>query len=379
MNDMKSMRGAPVRILHVMYRMGRGGLESRTMDIYRQLNKSKYQFDFYMRSGLPGDFDEEIKDLGGKIFYSKSYKFLNIPDFNNFKKFLKSHPEYKIIFAYNHFSGWFLRIAKKLGVPVRIASARGSLQAESLKNFLRNIVKLPVNFYATHKFAVSKLAGEWLFGKKAVKNGEVEIERNSINTKQFAFSPEVRDKIRAELKLKNDLAIIHVGNFVPVKNHLFLIKVFNEILKLNNNARLLLVGGGDNEPVKALAEELGILDKINFLGVRNDVSRLLQAGDIFIFPSFHEGFPGAVLEAEASGLPCLVSNSVTDEVKLSDNVLMLPLSKGAEFWAQKALEMSSIKIKREDAWREIKNAGYDIHTLIKQKEEFFDKALENYF
>ena len=369
------MHKAPVRILHIIYKMGRGGLESRTMDIYRKLNKDKFQFDFYIRSGERGDFDDEIRALGGKIFYGKSHKIFNVPDFKDFQNFLKVN-NYKIIFAYDHWSGWFLRIADNLGVPVRIASARNAMTKFNLGNIARNLIKSPVNIYANYKFAVSKLAAEWLFGRKAVERSEVEIERNSIDATKFMFNNNIREEMRRGLNLNNNnLAVIHVGNFREQKNHAFLIKVFSEILKLNNNARLILIGGGDAEQIKLSAEELNILDKINFLGSRSDINKLLQAGDVFIFPSFYEGFPGAVLEAEASGLPCLISDFITDEVVLTQNILRIALSKGENFWAEQALILSKNIFNRAEACNIIKAAGYDINTLIKHKEEFFDKVI----
>lgn len=360
----------PIRILHIVHIMNRGGMESRIMDLYRHINHEKYQFDFYVESCQHGAFEEEIRSMGGRIFYPSKKGRCGFPNASAFNHFLRHHNEYKIIYAYNQWSGIYLKQALECGVPYRIAYARTSIQTRSIKNTIKNIVKKSANKYAVYKFAVSKKAGIWLFGLDSVQKGETKVWPNAIDTEKYKFSMNERNCIRKEIGLKNELTLVHVGNIRFEKNHPFLLDTFAEIKKKYADCKLILVGGGDYKTLSDKIRQLGLENSIYYLGVRDDVPRILQAGDIFIFPSLYEGFPGAVLEAEASGLWCLVSDSITEEVSLTDHIIRLPLSKGPEYWADtlKTYELCD----REHSWEEIRDAGYDIWRLAEETELFFD-------
>lgn len=365
-----------IRILHVINKLSRGGMESRLMDIFRCLNRDRYQYDFYIESGNPGDYDEEVRHLGGKVFYAARRHAANYPDFGAFYRFLHQHPGYRIIYAYNQWAGYYLHQAKRNGVPYRIAFARTSLQTKSLKNTVKNLVKQNVNKYCTHRFAVSKRAANWLFGTQRAERGEVNIWPNAIDTERFAFSPELRRDARLELGLtEGETAVLHVGNIRFEKNHPFLLETFAKIKETNPNATLILVGKGSLDSLQSKIDALGIRDAVLHLGVRSDVPRILQAGDLFVFPSLYEGFPGAVLEAEASGLPCLISDAITEEVVLSEHVIRLPLAAGARVWAKWAEELSPVS--RETAWKAIRDAGYDIHALAGKTQLFYQSLLND--
>lgn len=362
-----------IRILHIVYTMNRGGMESRIMDLYRNLDRTRYQFDFYIESGNHGIYDDEIVNMGGRLYYSKEVYKYNIPNFRSFYQFISNHGNYKIIYAYNQWSGFYLKEAKKCGVPNRIAYARTCIQTKSLKNIIKNLVKLNVNKYATQRFAVSKKASYWLFGEKKTNVGDVYIWPNAIDTKKFAYTDHVRNEVRQELGLENNYVIIHVGNIRFEKNHGFLLEIFSEIKKKHENAKLILIGGGNIECLQLKMKKLNIEEAVAFLGVRQDIPRLLQAGDVFIFPSRYEGFPGAVLEAEASGLNCIISDAITDEVILTNHIISLPLSDSGEKWAE---EIEHFKIvNRENAWKNIKDAGYDIEDLTKKTQRFFNTLI----
>lgn len=360
----------PVRILHVLHRLSRGGLESRIMDIYRNIDRNRFQYDFYIESGNIGDYDKEVLELGGRIFYSKDMRAFNVPGFKTFKNFLFDHPEYRIVYAYDQWSGLYLKQAQKTGVPYRIASARNSFERINAINIVRDIVKKNVNRYASHRHAVSKKAACWLFGRGKVDANEVMIWPNAIDVKKFSFSKETRDAVRSKLGLSDCFVVIHVGNIKYQKNHPFLLQIFSQICNRYRNARLLLIGGGDIDSLKPLMDKYNISDNILYLGVRNDVQDILQAGDVFVFPSFYEGFPGAVLEAETSGLYCIISDTITDEVALSDNVKMISLKRDPKVWAE-AVDASK-NYDRENAWRDIKDAGYDINDLIDKTHLFYE-------
>lgn len=364
--------GNPVRILHVVYILNRGGMESRLIDLFRELDKSRFQFDFYVESGKHGAYEEEVERLGGRIFYPNKKEKHRIPCLTAWRQFLIAHKEYQIIYAYNQWAGWYLREAKRCGVPHRIASSRTSLQTFSLKNLYKNLVKQNINHYATDRFAVSKKAAIWLFGKRMVEEQMVNIWPNAIDTERYRFSQATRDSVRNELGLTDELVVIHIGNLRFEKNHPFLLEVFAKLRESYQNAQLILVGGGKIDILQARIDSLGIHDSIHYLGIRSDVSRLLQAGDLFIFPSLYEGFPGAVLEAEASGLRCLISNSITEEIDLTNHIRRLPLSAGAARWAEEVERIPYCE--RSKACEEIRAAGYDVRDLVLRTEAFFQQC-----
>jgi len=347
----------PIRVLQIVTQMNRAGLESRLMDIYRNIDRSRIQFDFFTCRKEMGSFDDEIKTMGGKVYYNNPLDLRGIHWISSrFKSFLLDHSEYKIVHCHlNQWCGLVLKGAKQANVPVRIAHSRTSLQKFSANNLIKNLVKFSTNRYATHYFAVSRKAGEWLFGKRMVDLGIVEIWPNAIDCKKFIYNPQKRKKMRETLGLSNDFVLIHVGNLRPEKNHAFLFQIFKRVLDEQPSAKLILVGrdmmGGK---LQSLAREIGIDHSVQFLGSRSDVPDLLQAGDVFVFPSLYEGFPGAVLEAQAAGLPCVISDTITDEVCITNNVKQLPLG-DIRPWEEEIIK--AVQYERKDTYRQLYKAG----------------------
>lgn len=362
----------PIRILQIVTQMNRAGMESRLMDLYRNIDKEKIQFDFYTCREESGVFDDEIRKYGGKIYYNKPLTVGGILSISKrFKFFFKQHKEYKIVHCHlNQWSGIILHGAKSASVPIRIAHSRTGLKTINKKNFVKNIIKIPVNSNATHRFAVSKEAAEWLFGKKATSEGGVIIWPNAIDITKFKFNSIDREEYRSKLNIEDDLTLIHVGNIRPEKNHEYLLNILLEVLKRKSKTKLLIVGKDYlNEQMQKYAEELGITNNIHFLGSRSDVSKLLNAADVFVFPSLYEGFPGAVLEAQASGLPCFISNTITDEVVLHKNVKKMDINIKPEKWAEKILDINPEN--RHIKSNELKENGYDILETSKKMEDFY--------
>lgn len=361
-----------IRVLQIITKMDRGGIETRLMDIYRNINREKVQFDFYACCKEKGSYDEEINTLGGKVFYEPSLSIASwyaIP--NRFCHFLRQHDEYRIVHCHlNQWCGYILKGAKEAGVPVRIAHSRMALKCKTLRDMVKNLVKIPVKKNATKYFAVSREAGNWLYGERATRNGKVQIWPNAVDCRRFRYDEQIRNRIREELGMQNKFILMHVGNLRPEKNHSFLLDIFFEVCKIDAEVVLICVGEGvERKSLEEKVKELGMEDKVIFLGSRTDVSELLQAGDVFVFPSFYEGFPGAVLEAEAAGLPCLISDSITSEVSLTPEIKMLSLTQTALEWAKTAIECK--KIARKDNYRILCDAGYDIETLAKDMEAFY--------
>lgn len=360
--------------------MNYGGIEVLLMNIYRNIIQKQIQFDFLTFRKTRGHFDDEIESLGGKIYYLKpvNIKRVLIGDVNReLYTFFMEHPEYKIVHSHLTWSGIILKNAKFAGVPVRIAHSHSSyaripLGKAAFKNMIKNNIKHSVNQYATHRFACSLMAGYWLFGKKTVDKGYVDVWPNAIDCEKFIkCAAESRMKMRAQLGLKDHtLVLIHVGRLTLPKNHFFLIDVFDDLTSKIPDSKLLIVGADSmNGQCQKYASKKRAHDNIIFLGARSDIAELLQAGDLFVFPSFFEGFAIAALEALAAGLPCLVSETTPDDVCLTNDIIKLPLNKGTDIWVKKILEFKNKG--RANNYDILVEKGYDIHALHGKLSEFY--------
>ena len=347
-----------MKVLHIVTHMNRGGLETMIMNYYRQIDKNKIQFDFLVHRECRGDYDNEIESLGGKIYRMPVLNPLSINYRRVLDTFFKEHSaEYDIIHCHlDCMSGLPLKYAKKNGYRVRIAHAHNTNQEGNFKYIVKLFYKKLIPHYATHFFACSIDAGKWMFGEYSF-----EVMRNAINSKEFIYNKSIRKIVRKELNIDNEEIVIgHIGRFDSQKNHIFLLEIFSEINKINPNTRLLLVGDGDLKiDIQEKAKSLGLLSRVIFTGVRQDVSRLVQAMDVFAFPSLFEGLPVTMIEVQASGLPSVISDKVPKEtVLVKDIIHIMSLSDSAEDWAKQVLVMSSTgRFGRID---EIKESGFDI-------------------
>lgn len=360
-----------VRVLHIVTNMDRGGLETMLMNYYRHMDREKIQFDFLVHRQERAAFDDEIESLGGRIFRLPRLNPLSSGYFHALNAFFAAHPEYRIVHSHlDCMSAYPLRAAKNAKVPVRIAHAHSTSQDRNWKLAFKLISKKMIAFYATDLFACSVSAGRWMFGTSNVR-----ILPNAIDVNLYTFSPSVREQMRKELGVENRLVIGHVGRFSAVKNHMFLLDVFVSLLKKEPNAVLLLVGGGEDMPkIQAKAHALGIAEHVRFLGVRNDVADLMQAMDVFVFPSLYEGLGIALVEAQTAGLPCVVSDTIPHEAYLTDLVDSEKLSAPEEKWAEKILTMRAVP--RTDRRAEIAAHGFDITTEAVKLQEFYLDAYE---
>lgn len=371
----------PVKVLAVVCQMNLGGLECRLMDIIKMNDYKKVCIDIFSYKREPGILDKEIISLGGTVYYNRPLTVKNMLWYvKYFERFLRNHPEYKIVHA--HQDAWcsvFCKGAYLAGVPVRIAHSRTAISTFSLKNMAKNIIKLPVCKYATHYFAVSDLAGIWLFGKKNMQNGKVEIWKNAIDARKFRYDKNRRDAVREYLGLKDEKVIMHIGNFREGKNQLFLIDILENVKK-SVDSKLFFVGGAAEpaylEKVKLKVQERNLENAVIFLGSRSDVSELLLAADVLCCPSYYEGMPGAVLEGQASGLPCIISSGITKEAAILDTTKFLDLTEPIHVWSENIL--NSFSMKREDTYEKMVSAGFDIHTLVDDLTNFYIQMGEFY-
>lgn len=362
----------PIRVLHVVTYMGRGGLETMLMNYYRQIDRSKIQFDFLVHREFEADYDREILSLGGKIFrlpqlnpFSKTY-------FKQLNDFFSEHKEYKIVHSHlDCMAGIPLKAAMKQDVPIRIAHAHSSSQTKDKKYLLKLIFKRQITKYATNLFACGDLAGLWMFNST-----NFEVLNNAIDTKKYLYNLQIKMRVRDILKINEDTVVVgHVGRFEEPKNHKFLLRIFSEIQKLESNAVLLLVGDGKlRGEIENLARDLDLDDKIIFTGVRSDVNELLQAMDVFVFPSIYEGLPVSLIEAQAAGLPCLISDRVPFECKKTDLVYQMELAENVEIWAKKVMELS--RVERKNTYEDIKKSGFDIMENARWLQEYYLNAIK---
>lgn len=363
--------GCPLRVLHVVVNMNRGGAETLIMSLYRNIDRTKVQFDFL--TCKEGVFDEEIVELGGKVYRIPYVS--NIGHFGYVKAlnaFFHSHKKYKIVHSHmDKMSGFVLRSAKKAGVPIRIAhshntSSEGGKAAKAYKSYAGRFILTT----STHLLACSNLAANWLFANKAE---QARILKNGIDCNQFAFSPDVREQVREELQLPQDNFVIgHVGRFAHQKNHSFLIDVFVELMKDKPDSILVLAGDGPlRAEIEAKVRGLKIENNVKFLGIRSDINRLLQVFDVFVFPSFHEGLPVTLVEAQGAGLPCVISKEITKEVDLGINLVEYSVLEDRMMWVEKIKKIAVSHIRRNIPASSLADKGYDIKNTAKWTQEYY--------
>jgi glycosyltransferase involved in cell wall biosynthesis len=363
---------SPIRILHVFGIMNFGGAESYIMNIYRNIDRSKVQFDFIVHSSSKGHYDDEIFDLGGRIFIVPQFKLYNIFKYiKAWKNFFNGYSDSRIIHSHiRSTASIFLPISKKYGLKSIIHSHSISAGI-GISAFVKNILQFPLKYIADYFFACSKEAGEWLFGRQLLSDGKVHIVNNSIDTQSFKYNIKTRNKIRKQLNLNGKFVIGHVGRFEYPKNHDFLIDVFKEVNSNYTNTILLLVGYGSLEQqMVQKVKQLGLEDKVIFLGRRTDISELLQSMDVFLFPSHFEGFPVTLIEAQASGLKIVASENIPSEVNITDLIEFVSLKTPANVWKQKVLEHKD-GYNRNDMYRKVLSKGFDIKSNTKWLEEFY--------
>ena len=361
-----------IRVLHVVTYMGRGGLETMLMNYYRNIDRTKVQFDFLTHRSFEADYDEEIRTLGGKIYHLPKLNPFSPQYLRELEHFFATHPEYKIVHSHlDCMAGIPLKYAKINGVPVRIAHAHNTNQTKDKKYLLKLLFKKNITQNATRLLACSEEAGKWMF-----LGADFQVLYNAIDSEKYAYNPHVRKQVRDDFGIKDDTFVVgHVGRFMPQKNHRFILKIFSEFVKKYPNSILLLVGGGDlEEKTKKKAFEMGISSKVIFAGIRSDVPEILQAMDVFILPSLHEGLGIAAVEAQAAGLPCLISDKVPMECERTKGLVhQISLREDASIWANKIGEF--FRVERRDTSDEIRNADYDIKENAVKLEHFYRNLL----
>ena len=373
-----------IRVLHVLGGTGLGGAETRIMDLYRQMDRDEIQFDFLVHSSsvngfvedapqrTPQFYDEEIKRLGGHIYVLPKFKMYNYLTYTQaIGDFFKRHSEFYVVQGHmTSTAGIYLPIAKRYGIPITVAHARSAGVDRGIKGIATRFLRKNLYKKTDYCFACSELAGVSVFGKKQSDEGKVKIIYNAIDAEKFAYKPEKRKQARKKLGVDGRLVLGHVGRFSAPKNHTYLIDIFASLCSMREDAVLVLVGDG---PGKAAIEkkctELGIREKVLFMGNSKQPENYYQAFDLFLLPSLYEGLPGVLVEAQAAGLRCLVSDRVTREAQATDLVTYLDIDKPASTWAEEILAQENYD--RRVTYHEIAEAGLDVKKQAEAYRNFY--------
>jgi len=366
----------PIRVLEVLGRMDRGGAEAMIMNLYRKMDRSRVQLDFMVHTQDHCLFDDEIEQLGGHIYRVPRFKVYNFFSYKRaWKQFFKEHPEHRVIHGHmGATAAIYLHEANKAGRFTIAHSHSAKSPILDLRNFLYKMFAYPTRFIAKQLFGCSTEAGIERYGNKYVKGANYRNFPNAIDLNKFTFQECIRERTRATFSIRNDqIVIICTGRITVQKNPAMVFEIFQKIVKQDTNAICLWVGTGElEEKYKGLIKTAGLEDRIRMTGVRSDIPELLQAADAFLFPSLWEGLPVSVIEAQATGLPCVIADTISKEVEVSPLVEWHSLAESPGLWAERCLELAkSAMQKRYSPIDDVRKAGYDINETVAWLMDFY--------
>lgn len=351
-----------LRILHSVSNMDRAGIETMLMNYYRHMDRDEIQFDFLANKKKPGDYDEEIRAMGGRVFVSPGLSPTKYPAYMRYVgTLLRENPDIRVLHAHNEAMGFYaLRAAQRAGLPVRIAHAHNTRIIRDYKWPLKMVCKALLPLSATELCACGTDSGVYFFGRERwARRGR--IIHNAIDVSRFRYQEDVRARLRREYGLGDAPVIGHVGRMNVQKNHRRLLAIFAACVQRMPDAQLALIGVGElEEEIRALAQQLGVAQRVLFLGLRGDVGDWMQVMDVFLMPSLFEGLPVVGVEAQAAGLPCVFSDAVTQEVVLLPESCRVPLSAPDAQWAQTVERLCHAKRDRAQGASLVAQAGFDI-------------------
>ena len=373
-----------MRILHVVGSMNTGGIETWLMHVLRRIDRNRCRFDFLTHTVEPCSYDEEIRSLGCRIIPclhpSRPHQYVY-----HFLKALKQCGPYDVVHSHvHHFSGVPLLLAHRAGVPARIAHSHSDLsfsdrRAALLRRLYLRITEWLVRRHATAGFACSSRAAAALYGRAWTSDDRWRVLPYGIDLKPFG-QPVDPPGIRGKLGIPSDAFVVgHVGRFCEQKNHDKLLSVFAEIARKESKARLLMVGEGMLKPaMERKAASMGLAHQVVFAGLRKDIAALmLGAMDVFLFPSRWEGLPMVLIEAQAAGLPCVISDVVTDEIDGGGGrrMLRLSLDRAAGDWAEAVFALRGRRETRlSGAVSPLEGSAFDIRVCMRQLQELYERV-----
>ena len=363
-----------LRVLQAIGAMDLAGAETMIMNIYRNIDRDKVQFDFLVNADRKCAYDDEIEDMGGHIYRIPYYRIINFHSYrkacaNVLGELSGTHP-----IIHGHIgapAAIYLSEAKRKGYYT-IAHSHAKHHPINPTEIAFRLSTYPTRFVADYFFACSHQAGIDRYGKRIVNSERFSIIPNGIDAASFSFDNKKRETVRTELGIGNEIVVGHVGRFEEVKNHAFLLETFASFHQMHQASKLVLVGSGPlMEQMKTRADKLGISDSTLFVGNRTDMPNVYASFDVFVFPSFTEGLSVALLEAQGSGLPCVVSEANSDEGIVSKTVHRLSLSEGAEAWAMQIAKSIENPCDRSMGFKDIQQHGFDINDSAIKLQQFY--------
>jgi len=377
------LENEPLRVLHVVGGMDRDGAQTMVMNLYRKIDRTKIQFDFLCMKPGEHHYDQEIRALGGRILHINPPKKVGaIRHVCEIISVIRKHGPFVAVHAHTLFHSGIVAFAAFLaGVGKRICHSHSTNNERANTLFRKiyfRIMEITINLFATDMLACGHNAGAYLFGKRALKSGKVVVFPNAIDLKKYeVLTNDDILRLRRSFGLSEDTIIVgHVGRFTEPKNHKFFIPLM-EYVKVNSlNMCLILVGDGElKDSIQKLVDEKGLNKYIKFLGVRQDIPELMNMFDVFVMPSLYEGLPVTLVEAQAAGTPCVVSDNVTREVDMGLNLVeFVPLDSPVETWIEKIIEKAGKKCRNLDKIREVyRKRKYDVDETVKDIMEIYLK------
>lgn len=361
----------PLRVLHIVGNIAPGGMENFIMNIYGQIDRSKVQFDIILHLRMEHDYVDQIEKMGGIVYQLPRFSRKPLSNLNQLYHIVKDN-HYKVVVR--HTANALVApqlIAARLAGAYTICHSHNETDPQRV---LHRIGRLMMGVAAKERFACSPKAGVWMF-----RRNRYTVIHNAINIKKFQYNSDADRKIRAEFGLTGQHVYGYIANFKESKNHVYLMEIFQEILKLDADARLFCIGDGETRgAIEQQITKLGLEGKVELTGMRRDAEDFLSCFDMMIFPSKFEGLPLTMIEAQAAGLPCLMSDAVTPDVIVTEGLVETEsLEAGPQIWARRAFEMAqripaaSKENGRVCQYNSIVRAGYDANTLAKWYEEYF--------
>lgn len=355
-----------IKVLHVFGELGIGGAEIMIMNIFRVIDPFVVQFDFVEHTEDKCFFEQEIEEEGSVIYHCPKYNGKNHFQYRSWwKNFFQEHQEYDILHSHVRSSASiYMEFAKECGIKTIIHSHSTS-NGGGLSSIIKAVTQYPLRYQADFFLACSMDAGKWLFGKRICKSNRFQIIKNAIDVKKFLYNQQVRNEIRRELGINDKFVVGFLARVSVPKNPLFVLDIFEELLKLRSGVKLLFIGDGELLPyIKEKTVEKKIDTNVIFMGLRSDVERMYQAMDCYLLPSLWEGLGISLIEAQASGLKCICSENIPKEAILSENVKIMKLNVGCKIWAENISKID-MDYDRKDMYDVIADAGYDIFEASK--------------
>lgn len=375
------MTEKPVRILHIVHTMGRAGLETWLMHVLRRIDRDRFRMDFMVQGESKGDYDAEIRSLGSKVIPCAPRR-RPPAHFRDFRRILGEEGPYDVVHShFHHYNGFALRLANEAGVPIRIAHSHNDYSPyDASRSRLRQagfrLMRRWIFRYATAGLAASQEAARSLFGEQWQKDPRLRLLYYGIDMAPF-HEPVDSSSLRAELGIPEGAFVVgHVGRFTEQKNHRFLVEIVAEMARRNPDFHVLLVSDGPLRPeIERRIAQKGLTGKVTFAGVRSDIPRLMKgAMDSFLLPSFYEGLPLVGIEAQAAGLPFVVSDIVSPEMDVAHPLIRrLSLSQPASEWAETVLATrgEASPESRAEALRPVENSPLNIETSVREVEKAY--------